>query len=59
MTMSYKEQVEYFKGVKEKLHVEKVDYLDISMQSSYRKLRHHLDQLIVKLDKLPSAPTKY
>jgi hypothetical protein len=28
------------------------DYNDIKMQSSYRKLRHHLDQMILHLQKL-------
>lgn len=46
----FKEQLETYKMIKKELIG--MDYEDISLQSSYRKLRHHLDQIIVKIEKV-------
>lgn len=55
MSLSYKEKLEYFKKVKEEVIQNKIDFEDVALQSSYRKLRHHLDRIIVRLssNKIP------
>lgn len=46
----WSEELEIYEEIKLKLLNH--DYIDIKMQSSYRKLRHHLDQMILRLEKL-------
>ena len=43
-------ELELYQGIKDSLW--KLDYSDIRIQSSFRKLRHHLDQMILHLGKL-------
>lgn len=47
--MEYDEQLKMYKDFKACLM--HLDYESVEMQSSFRKLRHHLDQIIVQLEK--------
>ena len=44
------DELEFYRAIKRRLLGK--DYEDMKLHSSFRKLRHHLDQMIVQLEKL-------